>query len=273
MDDPFAPPSSAAVAVGTGRLTLDVIVRAGEAPDRARSQAGGTCGNVLTDLACLGWQSYPLTDLGDDDPGHRYCRDLARFGVHVDLVRHYPGQETPIIVHHLRDLDAGADHSFSSDCPFCGRRLQYYEPVPLDRVEERLPLVPAAQVYFFDRDSEGSLRLARHCRDRGALVVYEPNWAGKESALDDALAVAHVFKFSRERLAGLDARHTLAGPWFVIETLGAGGLRLRDQRTPGAGWQHLPAFPVAKLHDAGGSGDWCTAGFLHRVGQGGAAGL
>src|SRR5581483_293476 len=171
MDDPFAPPLAGAVAVGTGRLTLDVLVREGEGLGGARSQAGGTCGNVLTDLACLGWRAYPLADLGEDDPGRRYARDLARFGVRLDLIRHYPDQETPIIVHHLRDLPEGPAHSFTSDCPFCGRRLQYYEPVPLARVEERLPLVPAAKVFFFDRDSEGSLLLARHCRERGSLVV------------------------------------------------------------------------------------------------------
>src|SRR5262245_58494430 len=85
--DPFAPPRGNAVAVGTGRLTLDVIVREGEPPARARAQAGGTCGNVLTDLACLGWQAYPLADLGDDDPGGRYCRDLERFRVRLDLIR------------------------------------------------------------------------------------------------------------------------------------------------------------------------------------------
>ncbi len=271
MSDPFAPPRTSAVAVGMGRLTLDVIVREGE--PLARAQAGGTCGNVLMDLACLGWQTYPLADFGDDDPGRRYRRDLERFGVRVDLIRHYPDQETPIIVHHLRGLDGVPAHSFSSDCPFCGRRLQYYEPVPTERVEERLPLVPDAQVYFFDRDSEGSLRLARHCRERGALVVYEPNWAGRESALDEALAVAHVFKFSRERLGGLDERHPLAGPRLVVETLGAEGLRFLDRSDPAAGWRHQPAFAVEKVRDAGGAGDWCTAGFLHLVGQGGAAGF
>ena len=75
---PFAPPAAGAVAVGMGRLTLDVIVREGVP---ARSQGGGTCGNVLTNLAYLGWRSLPLTDLGDDDPGRRYAADLTRWGV------------------------------------------------------------------------------------------------------------------------------------------------------------------------------------------------
>src|SRR5437016_3712952 len=110
-DDAFAPPASEAVAVGTGRLTLDVIVRSGEP---TRCQGGGTCGNVMANLACLGWQAYPLTDLGDDDPGRRFCADLQRWGVRLDLIRRIPGEQTPVIVHHIRHTEQGAVHSFSS---------------------------------------------------------------------------------------------------------------------------------------------------------------
>src|SRR4051812_3650159 len=100
--DLFAPPDAAVV--GTGRLTLDVIVRDG---DPARSQAGGTCGNVLANLACLGWRAIPLTDLGDDDPGQRFCDDLVRWGASLDLVRRVAGQQTPVIIHHVRDTPQG----------------------------------------------------------------------------------------------------------------------------------------------------------------------
>lgn len=248
------------VIVGTGRLTLDVLVRAGEPRAAARSQAGGTCGNVLANLAWLGWHAYPLADLGDDDPGRRFSRDLARFGVRLDLVRRFADQETPVILHHLRDTPAGPEHRFSSRCPYCGGTLQYYEPVPDDRVRDRLPQVPPASVCFFDRDSPGALRLAAHCRAEGAVVVYEPNYAGPESDLAGALAVADVLKFSREKLPGLAESRDLTGPTLVIETRGADGLRYRDRD---AAWRHLPAIRVPVVRDAGGAGDWCTAGFLH----------
>jgi sugar/nucleoside kinase (ribokinase family) len=255
---------SAPVVVGAGRLTLDVLVRDGEPRELARAQAGGTCGNVLTNLACLGWDAYPLADVGHDEAGRRYRRDLERWGVRLDLVADCADQETPVIVHHLRD----GEHSFSSRCPFCGYDLQYYEPVPLGRVEERLPRVPRADVFFFDRDSPGSLLLARHCRDQGALVVYEPNYAGPESQLDEALAVAHVLKFSRDKLGELAESGRLDGPELIIETLGGDGLRFLDRRV--GEWEHLPAYRVPVVRDAGGSGDWCTAGFLclNRVNRG-----
>src|SRR5262249_22017918 len=47
----------------------------------------------------------------------------------------------------------------------------------------------------------------------------------------------------------------------------------RDQRRPGSEWHHLPAFGVAAVRDAAGSGDWCTAGFIHAVARTGRAGL
>jgi fructokinase len=260
--------------VGTGRLTLDVIVHDDPDAERslARSQAGGTCGNVLANLAFLGWPAYPLTDLGDDDPGRRFAADLARFGVHLDLVRHFPGQETPVIVHHIRHTEQGAVHRFSSRCPFCGARLRYYEPVPTESVRERLPLVPRARVVFFDRDSEGALLLARHCAAQGALVVHEPNYAGKETLLDQALQVAHVLKFSRDRLPAL-AERPLEGPRLLIETRGGEGLRYLDRRHGPGEWRTLPALPVAVLRDAGGSGDWASVGFIHLVGQAGLEGF
>ena len=144
--DPFTPPPADAVVVGAGRLTLDVIVR--EAADQGevappRSQAGGTCGNVLTNLAYLGWHSYPLMDLGDDDPGRRFTNDLSRWGVHLDLIRQSPTEQTPVIIHHIRYTGEGAVHSFSSRCPFCNQRLRYFEPVPVEGVRSACPPSPS----------------------------------------------------------------------------------------------------------------------------------
>ncbi len=271
--EPFTPPAAGSIAVGIGRLTLDVIVRSGGEPLPARCQAGGTCGNVLANLAYLGWQAYPLMDLGDDDPGTRFTHDMQRWGVQLDLVRRIPGEQTPVIIHHIRYGDGEAAHSYSSRCPFCGERLRYYEPVPTESVRQRLPNVPAARVVFFDRDSEGALQLARHCAAQGAVVVFEPNYAGKETLFPQAVGLAHILKYARDKLPDLEEREDLSRPVLLIETLGAEGLRYRDRRHGPGEWQHLPAVPAPVVRDAGGSGDWCTAGLLHRLGENGLAGL
>jgi fructokinase len=260
------------VVVGTGRLTLDAIVAEG-AP--VRRQAGGTCGNVLANLAYLGWHAYPVTRLGDDPAGRQFAHDLARWGARLDLVRVDPTQRSPVIVHHIRRGPGGAAvHSFSSRCPFCGARLPGYRPLPARAVREVLPRLPAPQAVFFDRDSRGALLLARAAADRGALVVFEPNYLADAPVFDEALAAAHVLKFSRQRLPDLAQSRPLRGPLLVVETLGADGLRYRDQR-PGApaSWQHLDALPVRPVLDAAGCGDWCTAGLIHGLGPNGRAGL
>jgi fructokinase len=192
--------------------------------------------------------------------------------VRLNLVRHLPGHESPVIVHHIRRTDAGAEHDFSSRCPFCSRRLRYYEPVPLAAVEQRLPAVPAARAFFFDRDSDGGLLLASHCAARGAVVIFEPNYAGPETRFADALAIAHVLKLARDKLPGL-ADLPLPGPQLIVETLGANGLRYLDRRHGEAQWRHLPALPVAVVRDAAGSGDWCTAGLIHLTARAGLAGF
>src|SRR4051794_27299006 len=115
MVQPFDPPAPGAAILGTGRLTLDAIIVEGPDAPPPRSQAGGTCGNVLANLGWLGWTSYPLTVLGDDDPGRRNAADLARWGARLDLIRHVPGKESPVIVHRIRRDAAGqATHYFSS---------------------------------------------------------------------------------------------------------------------------------------------------------------
>jgi fructokinase len=133
--------------------------------------------------------------------------------------------------------------------------------------------VPAARAFFFDRDSEGAFLLADQCATNGALIVYEPNYAGKEVRLAEALRRAHVFKCSREKLPGVIDSLPADGPVLLVETQGADGLRYLDRRQGAGQWRHLPAARVAHVRDAAGSGDWCTAGLIHLLGRGGLAGL
>src|SRR4051794_26004402 len=55
------------VAAGTGLVALDVVY-SGDTAEPLGRWAGGTCGNVLTILSCLGWSSYPVARLADNAP-------------------------------------------------------------------------------------------------------------------------------------------------------------------------------------------------------------
>jgi fructokinase len=263
-------PPTALTVVGTGLLALDVIIP--DSPTAApRVHAGGTCGNVLTALAYLGWAAYPFARLGHDALAKRICRDLGDWGVKLDLLLREPDAETPVIAQHIR----GVTHSFSWRCPTCGADLPRFRSLRLSDFEALLPRLPSADVFFFDRVSPAALRLAEHYGARGALIVFEPCGAGDQRQLRAALAASHVVKFSSQRIPDPDLLTETDGPLLLIQTQGEEGLRFLG-RLPcanGERWSKLPAIRVAEVVDTAGSGDWCTAGLLHALPRGGPKGL
>src|SRR5262249_37897612 len=116
---------------------------------------------------------------------------------------------------------------------------------------------------------------ARTCAERGAVVFFEPSGIGNPLLFRQAWEAAHVVKYSHERLSDLPEVGVKDGPRLLVETLGEAGLRFCNRLADRGAttWEEAPAFPVADFKDAAGSGDWCTAGLLDRVGRGGLEGL
>ncbi len=118
------------IVVGTGLVALDIVFgpNGGESLGR---WAGGTCGNVLTILSCLGWASYPVARLADDEYAHLLREDLSSWGVHLDYIYHGATGSTPIIVQYIgRDERGKFIHIFSFKCKVCGNHLPGFRPVP-----------------------------------------------------------------------------------------------------------------------------------------------
>jgi fructokinase len=255
------------VVVGTGFLPLDVVITDADAV-HAHTWAGGTSGNVLAILAYLGWKAYPVARLGDDAAADTITSDLAKFGVATRFIQRDPNRNTPIIIQRIRQTATGVPRSrFVWKCPECGSWFPGFQPVLARDVEGIVAALPAPTVFFFDRVSRSSIDLAAAAEKRGALVMFEPSGVGDEKLFREALALAHVLKYSRDRLPGLVA---MAGPLLQIETRGAEGLRYRLRR---GAWRAMPGLSVSKVKDTVGAGDWCTAGLLQGVGVNGAAGL
>src|SRR5262249_56461841 len=163
--------------VGTGLVALDVVV-SDDLMSSARVQAGGTCGNVLAALAYLSWDSYPLARLGQDTPMRRVCQDFTQWGVKLDFLSRSEQDGTPVITQYIRRVGGGATHSFSSRCPSCGADMPRYKPLRLSDLEGLVPQLPRPDVFFFDRVTAATIRLATHFRERGVLVVFEPSGLG-----------------------------------------------------------------------------------------------
>lgn len=267
--------------VGAGLVTLDVVLSADrDSRGSLRCFAGGTCGNVLTVLSYLGWNATPVGRLSPGPAAERVVADLRRWNVCTEFLFVETDGSTPIIIQRIGRRPTGQPyHSFSWRCPVCGAHLPGYKPVLASVAQNLAARLPAAQVYFFDRVSRGSLHLAGKAAEDGAVVVFEPSGIGDADLFREAWTLAHVVKYSHERLrdiADLDLRPSeREGVLLEIETLGAEGLRYRSRlpKCPSKGWTSLPAFPVAELKDDAGSGDWCTAGLLNDLARGGLTSL
>jgi sugar/nucleoside kinase (ribokinase family) len=242
--------------VGSGLIALDVVV----APDaKPRFFAGGTCGNVLAILGFLGWEAQGIGRLNRDATAERVIRDLRRWRVRTDLMRLSPQARPPIIFHKIfRSPDGQARHKFSLRCPYCGEWLPQYKPVPASSVAPAAAKLLGADLFFFDRASRANLDLAARFRKAGATIFFEPSGQSDPRLFAEAIAAAHIVKYSSARFSELSETGGFRPP-LEIQTLGDEGLRYRTRFSE---WSSSPAFEVASVVDTAGCGDWTTAGFL-----------
>ena len=260
---------------GTGLIALDLVVGLDASAD-VQASAGGSCGNVLSILAYLGWSSFPIARLNGDAASDRVRADFRRWNVRLEYVSCGPSAYTPIIVQELRlGRDGKPRHRFSWSCPQCGEWLPGFKPVTREAIEIVSPSLHSAQVFFLDRLSSAAISLATEAARNGALIVFEPSGRSTEKFLAQALQVAHVVKYSDQRLCDLPGVMSDDSAVLVeIQTLGERGLRYRHRLGRSKmQWLRLDAEPASRLVDSCGSGDWCTAGLISAIGRHGRQGL
>ena len=260
---------------GTGLIALDLVI--GPDPESpVRAWAGGTCGNVLSILAYLGWDSYPIARMNDDVASERVRKDMKRWGVRLKWSNCAPTTHTPMIVQEIRrKRDGQTGHRFSWSCPHCGTWLPPFKAITVDAVEKVSLAIDGASVFFMDRLSRGILMLAAEASKRGAVVVFEPSSKSTTKLMAEAVALAHVVKYADHRLAsvpGVMERESAA--LLEVQTLGHRGLRYRHRLGRGiSNWIHLNAMRAPRLSDSCGAGDWCTAGLIAKTTTGGQDGF
>ena len=260
---------------GTGLIALDLVV--GLDPETpVRCWAGGTCGNVLSILAWLGWDAYPVARMNGDAASERVRADMARWGVHLDWTTCAPTTHTPIVVQEIRrGRDGRPEHRFSWSCPRCGEWLPPFRAITVNAVERIKPALADASVFFLDRLSRATLTLAAAAAARGAVVVFEPSRKTTDKLMAEGLALAHVVKYADDRLDGFrGAIEEGSAALLEVRTLGERGLKYRHRLGRGtSNWMHLKAIRAPRLADTCGCGDWCTAGLIAKAAVGGQNGL
>ena len=252
--------------LSTGFVAMDFV----EGESETFAAAGGSCGNVMALLSFMGWHTQPVVRLGSDNAGSFIKEEFEKLGVDTSHIACAPGVRTPIVIQRFVESSNGErTHRFSLTCPDCGAWLPRYRPTTLKHALEVIEKERVPNVFFFDRVSPCALKLSEWAREMGSLVVFEPSSIRDELQFQKAVDMAHVLKYSHDRLGHLPDLAKVNGPKIVIETHGAEGLRVRQWSR----WSTLPAIKASRLVDAAGSGDWCTAGIIHAIGQGGSKAL
>jgi sugar/nucleoside kinase (ribokinase family) len=253
---------------GTGLLALDVILN-GNPETPPKFQAGGSCGNVLTILSFLGWSSYPIARLANNKASAELLKDLKEWNVNADLIATKTEGSTPIIIHRiLKDKNGNPKHKFEFKDPHSGEWLPRYKPVLVKDVEEISQKQPTANVFYFDRVNRASLELAKFNKRNGAIVIFEPSSAKDDKLFKEALDIAHILKFSKDRINNYEELFPTQQTVLEIETLGKDGLRYRfDVAKSAKKWKSIDSSKIddSIIKDSAGAGDWCTAGIISQL--------
>ena len=246
-----------------GYLTLDLIVRDLDKRHYWQS-AGGTCGNVSVFASALGADVSVLARVGEDHRGRLLLDYLNNEGIDTSGVERIEELCTPGIVEHIYGASEGT-HRFSYRCPVCETQLPKHAVVSWRRAKVEAKCIDRFDSFFFDRATPATLHLAEAARKAGLLVMFEPPRIPRTDIAKRAAAFSDIIKVSprksnRGRVWDLNND---ASTRFIIETLGASGVRVKTRTLHGWDeWREFPAIPQSHISDTAGAGDWLTAGLL-----------
>lgn len=264
------------VCVGSGFVALDLVLVGNNRRRPSFTFAGGSCGNVLTILAYLGWDSVPVIRLKNDREAKKLVADLEQWRVDTTFVRRERNGTTPVVVQRIcTAINGDLYHRFEWRSPTNGVSLPRYRPLPRHVAVDISTQLPKPRVFFFDRVARSALFLAEQAKRQGALIFFEPSGLGEPDLFSQCVAVADVVKYSAERLESLPRVPTKDRPRLEIQTLGKHGLRyaIRDSPDYSTCWRKLPAVPTTEFKDAVGAGDWCSAGIIDVLARNGRRGF
>lgn len=248
---------------GTGLVALDVVI-SNDIEKPTQFYAGGSCGNVLTILSYMGWDSYPIARLSNNVASDLLIQDLKKWKVNEDLLTCTGDGSTPIIIHRiLKDKNGFSKHRFEFRNPEDGKYLPSYKPCLSKSVQDILQKSPVPKVFYFDRINRAALDLAKAHKDNGAIIFFEPSSIKDEKGFKKCLEVADIVKFSEDRIPNYAVVFPKGQALIEIQTLGKKGLKYRKKNS--AKWSDVQGYTVEDVIDTAGAGDWCTAGIISTI--------
>lgn len=242
--------------VGSGLIALDVIYNQTQKPNFL---AGGSCGNVLTILAYLGWSSFPVARLGNDPEGKRIIEDMKKWKVNTKFIEQETGIHSPRIIERIFPGEK-PKHKFYMKCDH-GNWLPSRKPFLLKSLEHIQNQIPNSNIFYFDRASPSALELAQNLKKQGTIIIFEPPKFLHDDNFMKCIQISDIVKHCYNQSDDTE-KSGIKIP-LEIQTKGEHGLQYRARFLNKNNWQHMDAFPVSNFVDAAGSGDWLTAGLIH----------
>ncbi|NCI47255.1 carbohydrate kinase family protein [Sediminibacterium soli] len=251
---------------GAGLVALDVILN-GSPLTLPKLSAGGSCGNVMSILGFLGWDSYPVARLAANQASTELIHDLDRWHVHKDHLSVSDKGSTPIIIHRiLKDKNGNPVHRFEFRDPETKSWLPQFKPITKDVASEVMEKHLIPEVFYFDRMNPGTFELATYLKARGTIIFFEPSSAKDVQLFEKFKAVADIIKYSHDRIPDYRERYPSIECLLEIETQGKNGLNFRSANSSNPDkWKLLKAFVLAEVKDAAGAGDWCSSGIIQQL--------
>jgi len=247
------------VCIGSGLIALDVIY------DNTKTSpsflAGGSCGNVLTILSYLGWESYPIARLGDDLEGDRILEDMKKWGVKTKFIEQEDGTDSPRIIERIF-RGKTPKHRFYLKCDH-GNWLPRRKPFLLKTLGNIQNKIPRANVFYFDRATPSAYNIAKNLKNKNTIIVFEPPKFLHDNVFYDCLKIADIVKHCYSQAQ--DTEKSRINIPLEIQTKSEEGLQYKATFLKNKEWKPLPAVPVHSLVDAAGSGDWLTAGMIYML--------
>lgn len=254
--------------IGIGLVALDVVLE--KNPEtRPILYAGGSCGNVLSILSYLGFDTYPIARLANNKATEELINDIKVWGVNTDLLFKGDDGSTPIIIERIsKSKDGKPIHRFEFRNPETGKYLPSFKPVLVKSIEDLFSRKSYCDFFYLDRISRSSIELAKLYKKNGAIIIFEPSSlkTEKESLLDEIVSFVDIIKFSNERIPYFESIFKGKRIPIEIETLGKDGINYRiNLENNNSKWTHIPSFNVSHIIDTAGAGDWCTAGIIKSI--------
>ncbi len=248
------------ICIGTGLVALDIIFSDKE--KQPNFLAGGSCGNILTILSYMGWDSYPIVRLGEDIEGKRIIEDMKKWKVKTKFIEKESGTDSPRIIERIFGGE-NPKHRFYTKCEH-GKWLPSRKTFLLKSLKHIQNKIPKSNVFYFDRATPSAYEIASHLKKQNTIIMFEPpKFLQDDKTFLKCLKIADVVKHCYEQAN--DTEKAKIDIPLEIQTKGEEGLQYKEKFLRHKTWKKLPAIPADNLIDAAGSGDWLTAGLIHML--------